>query len=288
MNTKHLHQIVPAILAAGFLVAACGTASAQSILLSDTFNTGGASGSVDSFNGSAASRQTGSSLAGTGYFSKGAYQNINDNQVVFQPAGWPSPVNGFGRLVIDHNFTDAAITTSGGFTISYNYFVPASASGSDNWLAIMVGQTSGTVNTDSSAQVVDSGSDFGMLLRGNGGYDSFNGGGGDNSGTTALNYGTTAKQVVLTILTTSFASGNSATISATVNGSAIDLNGAAVGNDRVITWDAGGANYIQFEDYNNDGYGMNNLVISTVPEPGTMALAALGGASLLFWRRRSK
>ena len=30
------------------------------------------------------------------------------------------------------------------------------------------------------------------------------------------------------------------------------------------------------------------LDVTTVPEPGTMALAALGGASLLFWRRRSK
>jgi hypothetical protein len=47
-------------------------------------------------------------------------------------------------------------------------------------------------------------------------------------------------------------------------------------------------------------YGNNNLVAGRAPqyeasvtavptpEPGTMALAALGGASLLFWRRRSK
>jgi uncharacterized protein (TIGR03382 family) len=32
---------------------------------------------------------------------------------------------------------------------------------------------------------------------------------------------------------------------------------------------------------------MDNLAIATVPEPGTMTLAALGGMSLLFWRRRS-
>jgi hypothetical protein len=45
-------------------------------------------------------------------------------------------------------------------------------------------------------------------------------------------------------------------------------------------------------------YGNNNLVgqrapqyeasVTAAPEPGTMTLAALGGASLLFWRRRSK
>ncbi|HUC85517.1 MAG TPA: PEP-CTERM sorting domain-containing protein [Candidatus Acidoferrales bacterium] len=29
-----------------------------------------------------------------------------------------------------------------------------------------------------------------------------------------------------------------------------------------------------------------NLVLTTVPEPGTLALAALGGASLLMFRRK--
>ena len=285
MNTKHLHQIVPAVLAAGFLVAACGTASAQSVLLSDSFNTGGASGSVDSFNGSAASRQTGS-LTGTGYTSKGALENINANQVVF--------AGGFGgggpsRLFINNDFASgsagSAITTSGGFTISYNFFAPASASGSGNWLGIIVGETSAFVNTDNWIQINNSATPFGMLLKGNGGYQSFSDGTQGNGSQPALtlNYGSTANQVVLTFLTTSFASGSSATVSATVNGTAINL-----GADANITWGAGGQNYIQFEDYQNDGYGMNNLVISTVPEPGTMTLAALGGASLLFWRRRSK
>jgi hypothetical protein len=37
-----------------------------------------------------------------------------------------------------------------------------------------------------------------------------------------------------------------------------------------------------------NGGGLEGFQIVAVPEPGTMALAALGGASLLFWRRRSK
>ena len=37
-----------------------------------------------------------------------------------------------------------------------------------------------------------------------------------------------------------------------------------------------------------NGMGISGFQIVAVPEPGTMALAALGGASLLFWRRRSK
>ncbi|HTL72544.1 MAG TPA: PEP-CTERM sorting domain-containing protein [bacterium] len=37
----------------------------------------------------------------------------------------------------------------------------------------------------------------------------------------------------------------------------------------------------------SDGMGFAGIQIVAVPEPGTMALAALGGASLLFWRRRS-
>jgi PEP-CTERM motif len=36
------------------------------------------------------------------------------------------------------------------------------------------------------------------------------------------------------------------------------------------------------------GMGIAGVQIVAAPEPGTMALAALGGASLLFWRRRSK
>ena len=262
------------------LAAACGTASAQSVLLSDSFNTGGVNGTVDSFNGSTASRQTGS-LAGTGYTSKVAYQNINNNQVVFSAGG-----SGFGRLYINNDFaTDAAITSSGGFTISYNDFVPASASGSGNWLGIMFGDTSAYVSSDPypAIEINQPGTPFGMLLKGNGAYQSFSAGTeADGPTPLSLNYDTTANQVVLTVLTTSFASGSSATVSATVNGTAINL-----GANANITWGAGGQNYIQFEDYQNSGFGMNNLVISTVPEPSTMALAALGGASLLFWRRRS-
>ncbi len=37
-----------------------------------------------------------------------------------------------------------------------------------------------------------------------------------------------------------------------------------------------------------NGMGISGFQIVAVPEPSTMALAALGGASLLFWRRRSK
>jgi hypothetical protein len=36
-----------------------------------------------------------------------------------------------------------------------------------------------------------------------------------------------------------------------------------------------------------DGGGITAFQIEAVPEPGTMTLAALGGASLLLWRRRS-
>ena len=275
MNTKHIHQIVPAVLAAGFLVAACGTASADT-LLSDNFNTGSA-GTVDSFNGSLpGTRQTGS-LAGTGYTSKGYSQQIDSNQVLIQPS-W-----GFGRLFINHDFTDTAITSSGGFTISYDEIIPASASGNTSWLGIMFGQTSSFVNSETAPQINKSGTDFGMLLQGNGVYQSFDSGAGI-TGTTplALNYDA-ANQVVLTVLTTSFASGSQATVSATVNGIAIDL-----GANANITWDADAANYIQFEAYQTSGYRMDNLAIGTVPEPGTMALAGLGGMSLLFWRRRSK
>jgi hypothetical protein len=223
MNTKHIHQIVPAVLAAGFLVAACGTASAQSLLLSDSFNTGGASGTVDSFNGTAASRQAGT-LAGTTYFSKSAYQNINNaNQVIFSP-GWGAAW-GEGRLVIDHDFaTDTAITTSGGFTISYDYFVPASASSSGDWLGIVFGDTSAFVNTD-GLKINNSATPFGMLVSGNGGYSSFDNGAQVNSAANlSLNNGDIANQVVLTVLTTSFASGSLATVSATVNGIAINPN----------------------------------------------------------------
>src|SRR5665647_1930362 len=100
------------------LAAACGTASAQSVLLSDTFNTGGVNGTVDSFDttgangagaGGVASRQTGT-LAPINYFSKSAYQNINNNQVIFSPgygAAW-----GEGRLVINHDFALSLIHIS--------------------------------------------------------------------------------------------------------------------------------------------------------------------------------
>lgn len=59
-----------------------------------------------------------------------------------------------------------------------------------------------------------------------------------------------------------------------------------------------GANYAVFSGLSGSsqtftlatsaGMGIAGMQITPVPEPGTMTLAALGGASLLFWRRRSK
>lgn len=47
----------------------------------------------------------------------------------------------------------------------------------------------------------------------------------------------------------------------------------------------GGSQTVNLDSQNGSGIAAFQIV--AVPEPGTMALAALGGASLLFWRRRS-
>jgi hypothetical protein len=91
--------------------------------------------------------------------------------------------------------------------------------------------------------------------------------------------------VELTVATTSFALGTSATASATVAGNTLDLNWAAAGTSVDFTWDDEVLNYIAWESY-QDVSSIDNVAISTIPEPATMGLMGIVFAGILFMRRR--
>ena len=244
------------------------------VLLSDNFNTG-SDDSIDSFNTPSAPRQ-GGTLVGTDWHSKRRVQQIESNEVVM----YPHAISGAARLYPGHDFTDTAITNAGGFVVSYD-FMP----GSDHvsWIAFNIGLTSTQVNNEEDSHLLKTYTDFSLMLRGNGGYVARDSAVTQGDGTcTAL----ATNSVVITVATSSFASGQNATISATYNGSAMDLNGAASGNDLTIAWDSGAANYIEFETNSDLGHSIDNFEIGTIPEPATMVLLGLGGIGMLVRRRR--
>ncbi|NQT51037.1 PEP-CTERM sorting domain-containing protein [bacterium] len=253
---------------------------APSALFSDNFNTG-SDNTVDSFNPLKEGRQGssnglgGSQLGPINWVSKRTFQNITGDQVAMQNAGT-------GQLHLNHNFTDPALTAGGGFIIEYD-FSPNTDAGSD-WMAINLGLTFAEANNDVAPHITQGYTDFGMLIRGNGGFQVFDSGVAVGSGSMGH---LEDNHVLLMVQTGGFAAGDMARLDAWYNGALIDLNGAAAGTQLLINWDAGGENFIEFE-VNDSGFGFDNLVIRGLPEPGTMTLLAFGGLGLLARRRRRR
>lgn len=101
--------------------------------------------------------------------------------------------------------------------------------------------------------------------------------------------------IVIEITGTNFTSGSNSTIEMWVNGVQQDLNGTNAGLALPFTWDSGNAAYMGFGSNNTPiegtvaapvyrASGIDNLVISAVPEPTTLGL--LAGLSILLVRRR--
>ena len=266
----------PCLLLTGILVLSAAPFASAVVLFADNFNTANA----PSFDAAPTAGRLSGTVAGTETVlrSWGAQQQIDNNQLLIPGGGdtgvrfenAAGPFGGANRYNWAVGSAGPAILSAGGFVVSFDWAPTGSAS--QDWISYQVG----TVNNDSGNLVDD---DYGILFRQNGNTERFDNGINLGAGGAFVpTAGGVLRRVEITYLFSSFADG------ATVN--AISrVNGTQVASD-TFTWDSNGGQ-MRMELGNNDpGNRIDNLTVSTVPEPSLSLL--LGVAVLgLAARRRS-
>lgn len=159
----------------------------------------------------------------------------------------------------------ATILAAGGFSVSFDYNVTV---GEFSWACVRVG--SGAENSAVNAGDVT----FGALARANGQMQTFENGAGDSFGA-AGPVGLHSAQF--------FYAFNSWEAGTTVTFTGI-LDGNTIATD-TFTWDATNDMKIVFSADNVPGTTIDNIVVSTIPEPSAALLGGLGMLALLRRRR---
>jgi len=217
---------------------------------------------------------------------------ISGNNLRLDPTAGTS-TNSTAWVVADHDFVDTAITDAGGFVLSYSLNPVVGGDGSSNlWGAVSFGHSSASAKGESSGDdgefvVLNDDGAFGILIGDDATYQIFDDGSSLISGRGDLGNtpdGSEVYDVEITVLTTDFSAGQSATVSITVGGASIDLDEAAGDQfTRSFTWNTG-ANYINFEGH-NAASDFDDVVIQAIPTPGALP-AGLALLTLGVLRRR--
>jgi len=211
-------------------------------------------------------------------------------------SGPPPP--GTAWVATDHNFNTSDITDAGGFILSYKVNPVIGGDGTTNrWGGISIGH-SGDSSKDTSGDgefvILNSSGAFGLLIGDDATYAVFDNGSNFAGSRGSLGINPTGDElynVDLTVLSSSFAVGASASASVLVNGSPIDLDVSTPGDQFVydFTWNTG-SNFLNF-DTNDEDNGtifddVSVRLLPPVPEPLSAALVGFGGLALLGRRRR--
>ncbi len=279
------------------------TAAGATVLLHDSFdgpddaeNLTGLPHDVN-LNSDLHGRQAGSALGTLAYRldvgggSNPPYTNpyISGNALVLKAGSLSAGVNRSQIIAADHDLVDPAITDDGGFVVEFTVN-PTGGNTSSDWFGVSLGHTSDSVANAYAyyTEVNDPEVDFGILFRGNGGYSTF----GDGTfhgetGSFASGHGPDEFfDVRIEVETDSFASGESATVRALVNGQQLDIS-TAVGDELTFLWDQDQSNYISLESRVMPS-AIDDLTISTIPEPSALALLCSAIIGLVAYVRRKR
>lgn len=275
---KHTQSVLrTAGFAAAIALSAALSPASATVLYTDNFNVAD-TGSLDG------SDQTGrhSGLLANDILlrSGGVQQAIAGNQLTFK-TGDPSgrvrfqptslPANTLYDFAAGTSGTE--ILSAGGFQVDFDWTPDNNTAGA--WVSFSLGYTA----FDQTVRINQAQTDFGILLRNNGETLMF-----DNSvGTAGSNFdvsgGAYQRHATIAFTFGSFADGSSVTANSYVDN-------VLVGTSN-FTWDNNaGALYMELGNIESVKQ-LDNVSISTVPEPSSLALVTLAGAAVLA-RRRSK
>ena len=259
------------------LAASTAPALASTVLWADNFD----APDTTNFDGAATAGRFSGTLAGETYLrSWGFQQDINNNQLLMPRRGSDGvrfelatndPTGGADdRYDWAGGGGGAAILGAGGFVVAFDW-IPV-----ENTLADWVSFQVGTINADNGNLTND---DYGILFRNNGDTERFdNGVNLGAGGSFTASAGGLVRQVEISYEFTSFADGTNVTATSTVDG-------VQVASD-VFTWDANGGQMRMELGHLAENTRVDNLSISTIPEPSAAALFGLGIFGLLARRRR--
>ena len=256
-------------------IVAAGSLDAATLLWQDNFDTA----NTTVFDAAPLAGRLSGTLASTVFASSAKIQHgISNNQLNFLDASGDST---FGRLRFQDSggvydwasgTTGSTILNAGGVRISFDWTPTVSDA---NWIAFNIGHDS----SDPNQRLISADTDSAILFRNDGSAGQvFDSGAGSNvAGFTNTDLGT-PRHVVIDYLFDSFADGTALTLNATVDGTLVYSGSAGqwAGN--------GGALHMELET--NSGELIDNLSISAVPEPATLALLGLGGFALILRRRK--
>ncbi|HUT11803.1 MAG TPA: PEP-CTERM sorting domain-containing protein [Thermoguttaceae bacterium] len=280
-----------------------GAQGGGTVLLHDSFNgpddttdlTGNTPHDIH-LNSDLSSRQAGSSLGTITYRldvgggNDPPYRNpyLSNNALVMKGGSLYRSLNRSQIISPRHDFVDSAIVDDGGFVIEL-IVNPTGGNTSSDWFAVSLGHTSSSAGlADSYEQdVTDPEVDFGILFRGSGVFNTFRKGTGDPGGTYASGHAASDFfDIRIEVETQSFALGEIATVRTFVNDRPLDIS-TLPGDELTLLWDGDGTNYISLESRVLPSV-LDDFKVSTIPEPSTFILLAMGAVGLLFYARRRK
>jgi hypothetical protein len=266
-------------VAAGLVLTSALSASAQTLLYQDNFNTanGGLPGDLSRLTGLNASQITPQS-GGSGEVISGNQLSLtldggaSTSEMRFGVTGNPNTGAAPNLFDWSSGAGGAAILAAGGFTVSFNWTAGDTTSG--NWIFFTLGN--GGDISYSSLRVIDPTTEGGILFKNNGGEQLFSGSGTPIATGSYTPVGT-SHSVSITYNLNSWTAGSPVTMTAIVDGNAagsasFNLNGTA-------------GQYFDIGTYGNNNNLIDNFTVTTVPEPTTWSIAAGGFGLLLVIRR---